>query len=215
MKRPRVKVCGLTRLADADLAVRLGADALGFVLWQGSPRHLPVEQAAAIARRIPAFVSRVGVVVNMPPDQVEPVRRAANFDVIQLHGDEAVREYAGVQARLIKAVTLTAEENVARAAALPADGTVRVDAGDPARRGGTGQHANWARAAELARLRPVILAGGLTAETVGAAVEQVQPWAVDVSSGVEDAPGIKSQRKMVKFFEAINAIQNYEFRIQN
>jgi phosphoribosylanthranilate isomerase len=93
--------------------------------------------------------------------------------------------------------------------------TVLIDAGDPSRRGGTGQRANWARAAELARLRPVILAGGLTADTVGDAVQQVQPWAVDVSSGVEDAPGIKSQRRMEAFFEAINVIQNHEFRIQS
>jgi phosphoribosylanthranilate isomerase len=205
MMRPRVKVCGLTRLVDAELAVRLGADALGFVLWEGSPRHLSVAQAAAIARHVPAFVSRVGVVVNMPPAQVESARQTANLDVIQLHGEEAVREYAGVLGRLIKAVTLTAEEDVARAAALPAEVTVLIDARDPVRHGGTGQHANWAHAAELARLRPVILAGGLDAETVGAAVHQVRPWAVDVSSGVEAAPGIKSQRRMEAFFDAINS----------
>jgi phosphoribosylanthranilate isomerase len=184
---------------------------VGFVFWEQSPRHVSVEKAAAIARQLPAFVSRVGVVVNSPPSFVESARRAANLDAMQLHGDEAVREYAGVQGRLIKSVTLVTEEDVARAAALPAEVAVLIDAGDPARRGGTGQRANWTFAAQLARLRPVILAGGLTAETIGEAVREVRPWAVDVSSGVEDAPGIKSQRRMEAFFEGINSIQNSEF----
>jgi phosphoribosylanthranilate isomerase len=210
MKRPRVKICGLTRLADAELAVRLGADALGFVLWEGSPRHVSAGRAGAIAGRMPAFVSRVGVLVNMPPAEARAARQAASLDALQLHGDEILDEYAEIQARLIKAVTLVSEDDVVRAAALPSAVTVLVDAGDSTRRGGTGQRANWALAARLARLRPIVLAGGLTAETVDEAIHQVEPWAVDVSSGVEDAPGIKNSRRMEKFFEAIHAI-HFEF----
>jgi phosphoribosylanthranilate isomerase len=202
--RPRVKVCGITRAEDAALAVHLGADAVGFVLWDRSPRYIRPAAAAAIGRAVPPFVARVGVVVNMPAADIAPLMSAAGLDAIQLHGDEMMDDYAGVGARVIKAVALEADADVARAMTWPAEVTILVDAADRARRGGTGQRADWTRAAALARHRPVILAGGLTAENVAEAVGLVQPWAVDVSSGVEDAPGVKSARRMEEFFAALD-----------
>jgi phosphoribosylanthranilate isomerase len=200
-----VKICGLTRWEDAELAIRLGADAVGFVLWDRSPRHVAAAEAAAIVARLPPFVTRVGVVVDTPPEAVGAAAREAGLDAVQLHGDESIAPYRGLTARLIKAVALEKDEDVEAALALPGDVTILVDAADRARRGGTGQRANWTRAAELARARPIVLAGGLTAETVVEAVERVRPWAVDVSSGVEQSPGIKSAKRLEAFFRALEA----------
>jgi phosphoribosylanthranilate isomerase len=205
-RRPRVKICGLTRWEDADLAVRLGADALGFVLWDRSPRHIAAAEVAAIAARLPPFVTRVGVAVDVPAARLKAMAEEAALDAVQLHGDESVSAYLGTARRVIKAVSLEQEEDVAAALALPAEVTVLVDAADRTRRGGTGQRANWTLAAEIARARPVVLAGGLTAETVGEAIDCVRPWAVDVSSGVEDAPGIKSARRMERFFGVLEGL---------
>lgn len=205
MARPRVKICGLTRWEDADLAVRLGADALGFILWRGSPRHISTSDIAELTRRLPPLVTRVGVVVDMPPGQIDATARAGGLDVMQLHGDEVVAEYAGTT-RLIKGMSVECEDDVAAALALPPHITVLVDAADRARRGGTGQRANWTYAAKVAQHRPVILAGGLTAESIVEAVERVGPWAVDVSSGVEDAPGIKNARRMENLFRALEQL---------
>ena len=212
MRRPRVKICGLTRVEDAMLAVELGADAVGFVLWAGSPRHVTARHAADIANRLPPFVTRVGVVVNMPPEDVTVAVRIAGFDAVQLHGDEVVNRYDVVPVRLIKVVAPETDADVTHALALPPNVTVLIDAAaDRQARGGTGQRANWVRAAQIARARRVVPAGGLTAETVAEAVGQVRPWAVDVSSGVEESPGVKSARRMEAFFAAVGRMQNSEF----
>jgi phosphoribosylanthranilate isomerase len=205
MSRPRVKICGLTRWEDADLAVRLGADAIGFVLWDRSPRHITPAEVAEISARLPPLVTRVGVVVDMPAPALAEASRVAGLDAVQLHGDEPVAQYASVARRMVKAVMLEQEDDIASALALPPEVTVLIDAADRTRRGGTGQRANWTFAAQVARARPVILAGGLTAETVGEAIDRVRPWAVDVSSGVEEAPGVKSARRMERFFQAVAA----------
>jgi len=205
MSRTRVKICGLTRAEDAHLAVALGADAVGFVLWSKSPRVIEADQAAAIARTLPAFVTRVGVFVNASPDDVRRVVREIGLDVAQLHGDERVADYVGVAAKVVKVVSLGDDADVRSAVALPVEVTVLVDAVDRERRGGTGERADWTRAARLARERPVILAGGLVAADVGDAIRRVRPWAIDVSSGVEDRPGIKSADKLRALFAAVRA----------
>lgn len=199
----RVKVCGITRAEDAELAVRLGAAAIGFVLWEGSPRYVNVSTAAAISSLLPPFIARVGVVVNQPADQVAAAVGAAGLDVVQLHGDEAVAAYRGVSRRLVRAVAIESPADVAAALNAPSDVTILADATDATRRGGTGRRANWRLAAEVARRRPLILAGGLTAENVGEAIASVRPWAVDVSSGIEVSPGIKSPERLEAFFAAM------------
>jgi phosphoribosylanthranilate isomerase len=205
MIRPRVKICGLTRTEDADLAVALGADAVGFVLWSESPRVVSAGHAATIARSLPAFVTRVGVFVNASPEDVRRLVAEIGLDVAQLHGDERVADYAGVARRIVKVAALGGDADVDSAIRLPAWVTVLVDVVDRERRGGTGARADWARAARVARERPVILAGGLTAADVGEAIRRVRPWAIDVSSGVEDQPGIKSAEKLRALFAAVAA----------
>jgi phosphoribosylanthranilate isomerase len=144
--------------------------------------------------------------VDAPAGDVLQVVEHVGLDVVQLHGSERVDDYGGLPVRLIKAVSLDADADVARAAALPAHVTVLVDAADPVSRGGTGRVADWTRAAALARARPIMLAGGLSPENAAGAVEAVRPWALDVSSGVESAPGIKDHGKLTRLFAALRSV---------
>jgi phosphoribosylanthranilate isomerase len=198
----RVKICGITRAEDAEAAVRCGAVAIGFVFWPTSPRVVQADTARAIGDRLPPFVARVGVFVNAAPDLVDRTARLAGLDVVQLHGDEAVADYLPIGRRLIKAVTLESEADVDKAAALPDAVLPLVDARDPVRRGGTGSTAEWKWAASLAARRNIVLAGGLDAGNVRSALLQVRPWAIDVSSGVELSPGIKSAARREALFDA-------------
>jgi len=199
----RVKICGMTRLEDAELAVSLGASAVGFVLWAQSPRAVSVEGARDIARALPPLVARVGVFVNEDPRRVAEIVREIGLDAVQLHGDERVDDYRTVGARLIRAVTLDHDGAEDEAAALAPDVTPLVDAHDRARRGGTGRTADWDRAAAVAARRPILLAGGLTPANVAEAVRRVRPWGVDVASGVEERPGVKSAQKLREFFAGV------------
>jgi phosphoribosylanthranilate isomerase len=199
----RVKICGITRAEDALLAAALGVSAVGFVFWPGSPRLITPDAARRISRALPPLVTRVGVFVNMTPDEVAAIVARAELDVAQLHGEEVPGDFAGAGARVIKTVTLESDDRVDEARGLPDWVTPLVDASDRTRRGGTGERANWQRAARLAATRSIVLAGGLTAENVADAIAEVRPLAVDVSSGVESAPGIKSRDRMVAFVEAV------------
>lgn len=206
--RTRVKICGITRPADAALAVSAGADAIGFVLWPASPRAVTTEQVASIATG--PLVARVGVFVNAAPAEVSQAVRDARLSAVQLHGDEEVDVYARVGTAVIKAIALTSEQDVARALALPAEVTLLIDCADRERRGGTGNVANWALARQVSKTRPVVLAGGLSAANVADAIREVQPWGIDVSSGVESAPGIKSADRMRELFAAVNTAEREE-----
>ncbi|MEO7192034.1 MAG: phosphoribosylanthranilate isomerase [Vicinamibacterales bacterium] len=205
MRPPRVKICGITRIEDADLAVSLGADAIGFIFWPRSPRAITRDRARAIAGALPPLVTRVGVFVDMPVDEVSDIIRSVGLDVAQLHGGEDVGEYKRLEVRLMKAITLETDASLQQGSELPAFVTPLVDALDLERRGGTGRRADWARARMLAAQRAVVLAGGLNAENIGEAVRAVRPWAVDVSSGVEHSPGIKSRDRMHAFFAELAA----------
>lgn len=210
MRRPRVKICGITRASDAALAVSLGADALGFILWSGSPRAVPPTDVAQLHRAVPPLITRVGVFVNATPGEVSDVVRVAGIDVVQLHGDEPVADYGSVGARVLKVATLDNDGDVERVAGWPADIMPLVDASDPIRRGGTGKVADWSQAARLSRLRPIVLAGGLTAANIGEALGAVRPWGIDVSSGVEEAPGIKSPTRLREFFATLADVTQRE-----
>lgn len=201
--RTRVKICGITRVQDAMAAVDAGADALGFVMWPGSPRQVTPAQAGNIARNVPALVTRIGVFVNATPRAVTAAVRAAGLNAVQLHGDEDPERYRSCGAALIKAVSLADRTDVARARRYADDVTLLVDARDLVKRGGTGRLANWSLARTLARARPILLAGGLDAGNVGSAIRAVRPWGVDVSSGVETTPGRKSATKIVALIARI------------
>jgi phosphoribosylanthranilate isomerase len=187
--------------------VELGADAVGFIFWPKSPRVTTIANVRAIGRSLPGFVTRVGVFVNAPPDEVAATAAEAGLDAVQLHGDEDVAQYAGISARLIKGLPLDDDAAVQRVIDLPAEVTPLVDAADRDRRGGTGRLADWSRAARVAAQRPIVLAGGLSADNVTDAIRQVRPWAIDVSSGVEDAPGVKNAARMRQLFDVLARVR--------
>jgi phosphoribosylanthranilate isomerase len=200
-----VKVCGIRRRADALLAVELGATALGFVFWPRSPRAVRPDDVRAITEGLPAFVTRVGVFVNQSPADVFETAARAGVNTVQLHGEEDAAIFGPSPVPLIKALAVGKGFHLSAVEDLPAPITVLLDAHDPVRRGGTGRVIEWTVAAAAARLRPVILSGGLTPENVRDAAQAVNPYAVDVSSGVEAAPGIKDESKMRAFFAALQA----------
>jgi phosphoribosylanthranilate isomerase len=203
--RTRIKVCGITRLGDALRAAELGADAVGFVFWPGSPRCVSPAQAAAITAALPPMVAAVGVFVDQPLGEIRTIASAVGLSAIQLHGDEPPASWGRVPGRCIKAVGAGAGYDAPAVVAWPSEVWPLVDAHDPGRRGGTGRAADWAFAEAIARARPVILAGGLDASNVHEGIARVHPFAVDVSSGVEREPGIKDPDRLRAFIEAVRA----------
>ena len=192
-----VKICGMTRLPDALHAVEHGANALGFVFWRQSPRYIRPDRAAAIIAALPVGVSTVGVFVNETVDGIRGVAAETAISTIQLHGDEPP-SYADVLDWPVLRAT-TAEQIEEVSAVWPTDTIFLMDTADPVRRGGTGRTIDWQQAALAARARRIVLAGGLTPDNVADAVETVRPFGVDVSSGVEDAPGVKNEDKVARF----------------
>jgi phosphoribosylanthranilate isomerase len=200
----RIKICGVRRLEDALMAAELGASAVGFVFWPDSPRFIDPYRARPIVAALPFGVTAVGVFVDQPPEYVSGVARLLNLGAVQLHGNEPPATYARSVHKVLKAVAVTNGFNPMEAmAAVPPSATVLLDAHDPIRRGGTGQTIDWAHAAMAARLRPIVLSGGLNAENVKAAIESVRPYALDVSSGVESEPGVKDSHKLRALFGAV------------
>lgn len=198
----RVKICGITNLGDALTAVDLGASAIGLVFWPSSPRLVAVPTARRIVQALPPFVAAVGVFVN----QMESVRGVAEdvgLSVVQLHGDERAEDYCGLPIRVIKAVPVTNGTSARASDAVPMNVTVLLDAHDPVKRGGTGRPIDWSIAASVARERQVILSGGLNAGNVLDAIRTVQPYAIDVSSGVESEPGRKDPAKLRELFDVL------------
>jgi len=201
----RVKVCGIRRAGDAALAVELGASALGFIFWPSSPRFVEPDAAMGIIATVPPFVSTVGVFVDQDATHVAEVARGLKLSAVQLHGSEQVDAYDGAAPQVVKAVPVGEDGTAERiVSALPARIGVLLDAHDPVKRGGTGRTIDWTRAAALARMRPVILSGGLNADNVGRAIDAVRPYAIDVSSGVESQPGVKDAGRLRAFFAALN-----------
>ena len=202
-----VKVCGITSVEDARLAAECGADAVGLVLWPGSRRAVSRDQARAIAAAVPPGVDRVGVFVDAGREEIRRAVGEIGLDVVQLHGHEPPEACRGLGARVWKAVGVGPgfqPEDALRYEGV-ADGLLldaRADGGAPAR--GAGRAFDWSQAKPLrARVRYLVLAGGLTAETVRAAVAAVGPDAVDVSSGVESAPGRKDRDRVRAFVRAV------------
>jgi phosphoribosylanthranilate isomerase len=214
MARMFVKICGITRREDADAAVDAGANALGFVFWPNSPRFVDPYRARAIVASLPPFVTAVGLFVNQPAEYVNGVASLVRLGAVQLHGDETVADAAQIVRPIIKSIgvsTAAAEPISASAApsavsivsAWPPNVIVLVDAHDPDRRGGTGRTVDWTAAASIAAARQTLLAGGLTPDNVADAIARVRPFGVDVSSGVEQSPGIKDRARLRALFESI------------
>ena len=207
----RVKICGTTTVRDALMAVEYGADAVGFVMVEESPRAVSVEMAADIARRLPPFVARVGVFVNPPADTVTGCL-SEFLDFAQLHGDESPEECARLASvvgggRLIKAVRVANIDDVGAVMDYTAVGTVLLDSRSDAARGGTGKTFDWSLALRAkAAGKPLVLAGGLGPSNVAEAVSAVRPYAVDAVSGVESRPGVKDAEKVRQFILRAKAV---------
>ena len=198
-----IKVCGLTRVADAALAADLGASAIGFVFWENSPRFVTPSVAARIRSVLPSHVAAVGVFVNASRGRIEEVTSEVGLTAIQLHGEETVEFCESLSGDVIRAVTLDHENDLQGLVELPESITLLLDAHDPVRRGGTGRVVNWTLAARLAARRRLFLSGGLNADNVAEAVRMVKPYGVDVSSGIESQAGVKSRKRLESFFSAI------------
>ncbi|WP_075881176.1 phosphoribosylanthranilate isomerase [Vreelandella massiliensis] len=203
INRTRIKFCGLTRAEDIAHAVNLGVDAIGFVMWPKSKRSISVEQLAELAACVPAFVTRVGLFVDQPADVIE--RCAPFLDLLQFHGDEPPEACQRYKMAWMKALRMRDGVDLHHEAArYQGANALLLDAYRPGVPGGTGETFDWSRIpANLAK--PVILAGGLTPGNIGAAVQHVAPYAVDVSGGIEVAPGEKDVAKMQAFVEAVTA----------
>lgn len=191
-----VKICGLTNRADAEAAAALGADAVGLV-FAPSPRRVDLANARAIREGLPPWVVVVGVFVNQPLDEVRRVREWCGLDLVQLHGDEPPSYLEALGGPIIKSLAMGPGTVVDPRAYAGA--TLLLDTAAPGARGGTGRCFDWSLARPVARERRVILAGGLGPDNVRRAIEQVKPYAVDVSSGVEIKPGRKDHAAMAQF----------------
>jgi|SRR5690554_2393796 len=207
--RTRIKFCGLTREQDIADAVAAGADALGFVLWSGSSRYVDVARLAELAAQVPAFVTRVGLFVDPEPALVRQV--TPYLDLLQFHGNETPAFCAAFERPWIKALRMRddLDLNVAAEAFCGAQALL-LDAYRPGVPGGTGETFDWSRIPAGLK-KPVILAGGLTPDNVADAIERVRPFAVDVSGGVEAAPGSKCPRLLEAFFRAVTDADSLQF----
>lgn len=200
---PRIKICGITREEDAQLAVSLGVDAVGFVLAE-SPRRVSPEWVHEITSSLPPFVSTVGVFVDMDLETLRHIAGFCKLDWLQLHGNESPDYCRALDFRLLKAIRVKNSQSIEAMAAYKncVKGFV-LDAYIKGQQGGTGKTFDWNLANEAKRHGPVVLAGGLTPEVVREAIHRVRPYGVDVSSGVESAPGIKDHEKMRRFVEQV------------
>lgn len=202
--RTRVKICGITRIEDARQAAQLGADAIGLVFHLPSPRNVTSERAQEIAASLPPFVSRVGLFVDAEPQQIESVLASVSLDLIQFHGNETAEQCRQYGKPYIKAIRMQPGLDLAAAVDAYADASgILLDTYSDSVAGGSGEAFDWSRVpANMAK--PLILAGGLDAANVGAAIAETHPYAVDVSSGVEQQKGIKDAAKMAAFINEVN-----------
>ena len=206
--RVRVKICGITRPGDAIIAAQLGADAIGLVFYPQSPRAVTIETAAEIVSVLPPFVTKVGLFVNARPDEINKVINSVMLDALQFHGDENPEQCHGFSRPFFKAVRMQDNvdlkkiaERFQKASALILDTFVE------GMQGGTGKTFDWSKIpGDIGK--PLILAGGLTAENVKMAIKQVKPYAVDVSGGVELDKGIKDAGKIAEFIKEVRNAEN-------
>lgn len=208
--RTRIKICGITRPEDAAAAVRCGADAIGLVFYARSPRAVTVEQARAIVAALPPFVTTVGLFVDARPEEIRAVLAAVPLDLLQFHGDECGADCGQYGRPYIKAISMRAGLDVAGyAKAYPDAAGFLLDTHQEGVPGGTGQQFDWAQVPRDLQ-RPLILAGGLGPDNIAAAIRRVRPYAVDVSSGVEAAKGIKDAAKIAAFITEVQRVDSTE-----
>lgn len=200
---PRIKLCGFRDATTARAAAMLGADAIGLVFHAASPRHVSTEAAVEIVAALPAFVSSVGLFVDADASYVRAILDAVPLDILQFHGDESPDYCSSFGRPYIKAIRVRPETDLVECARLYRDARgLLCDAYSPLAHGGTGEQFDWGLIPAHLSL-PLILSGGLTLGNVAAAIAQVEPWAVDVSSGIESTRGVKDIRLIEQFIRAV------------
>jgi phosphoribosylanthranilate isomerase len=204
--RTRVKICGITRIEDGAAACAAGADAIGLVFYPPSPRAVDIGQAIAIRRALPPFVTVVGLFVNAEPAVVEEVTKRARLDMLQFHGDENRAQCERYDMPYIKAVRVSEGVDLrALSLSFASAKALVLDTHDDKLWGGSGRTFDWDAVPPDMEL-PVVLAGGLKPTNVADAIRRLHPYAVDVSGGVEQAPGVKDAVKIIKFIEEVNSV---------
>jgi len=205
--RTRVKYCGITRPADAQIAAELGVDAIGLVFYPSSPRSVTIEQAFEVIAAVPAFVTIVALFVDPEVTEVEAVLTELPIDLLQFHGDESAEQCQRYDWPYIKAVRMQQGVDLLTISAhhMQARGLL-LDSYQAGVAGGSGQTFDWAKVPDDIDC-PIILAGGLTSDNVAIAIEQVQPFAVDVSGGIESTKGIKDAEKMKDFMRSVSSVE--------
>jgi phosphoribosylanthranilate isomerase len=204
--KTRVKICGITNLADAQAAVGSGADAFGFNFYEKSPRLVSLKTASEISKKLPPYIMRVGVFVDAPGDFVLRAISEAGLTMLQFHGDEPPEFCTQFGLMSMKAFRIRDEKSLEELSDYQTDAYL-LDAFSSTTPGGTGEKFNWDLAVEAQKFgRPIFLAGGLTPENVAGAVRKVRPFGVDVSSGVESAPGKKDHAKVKAFIHAAKSV---------
>ncbi|MBI5328782.1 MAG: phosphoribosylanthranilate isomerase [Deltaproteobacteria bacterium] len=206
----KVKICGITNIEDALASCEYGADALGFIFYKKSPRFIEPEKAKGIIRELPPFVTTVGVFVDEDANMINEIVKTVGLHVVQLHGNESPEFCENMQGKVVKTFRVkgarvigigTGEQGVNKEMERYNVSAYLLDTYKECVEGGTGVTFNWGVARDAARVGKIILAGGLTAENVKQAIKIVMPYAVDVSSGVEERPGKKDLKKVMEFIE--------------
>jgi len=201
--RTRVKICGITNVADGLMVANSGADAIGLVFYEPSPRHVEIDQACSIAKALPAFVTKTALFVNPEMDYVKSVLAEVQIDLLQFHGDESPEFCEQFGLPYMKAVRMQETTDLdAFAAQYDSACAILLDAYKPGVPGGTGEQFNWDWVPKTLS-KPIVLAGGLKAENIEQAIHTVQPWAVDVSGGVEASKGLKSTDQVKLFMQQV------------
>ena len=203
-KQVKIKVCGMTSLKDALVAVEGGADAVGFIFYKKSPRSVTMKTVREIVLELPPFVDTVGVFVDETAEQINKIADYCNLDIIQLHGDESPTYCKKIRRKVIKAFRIKDMQSVKKISNFQVSGFL-LDTFSEKLHGGTGKVFDWNLALPAKKFGPVIMAGGLTPNNVQQAVRQIRPYGVDVCSGVESEPGIKDHKKVRAFLKNANA----------
>jgi len=198
----KIKICGITNIEDAQVAADRGADALGFIFYNQSKRYVETEVAKSIISKLPPFIKTVGVFVNQDLSEIIDIREKTGIDIAQLHGDETPEFCDSVPFKVIKALRVKDSVDIHEVAQYPVQ-AILFDTYSDIEYGGTGESFNWELLKAKDFSQQIILSGGLDPDNVLKAIQIVRPYAVDVSSGVEDLPGKKDHMKIKKFIEAI------------
>ncbi len=200
----KVKICGMTNLKDVKVAVDGGVDAVGFIFYKKSPRSVTMQAVRKIVLELPPFVDSVGVFVNETAEQINKIADRCNLDRVQLHGNESPTFCKKIRRRVIKAIHVKDIQSLKKLSDYPVSSFL-LDTFSEDQYGGTGRVFDWNLAYPAKKYGPIILAGGLTPNNVRQAIQRIQPYGIDVCSGVESQPGIKDHKKMQTFLKNVKA----------